>query len=216
MNIWYKSSALAFIATGVSYLVAVLAGWVNIVDPLEVVTVFFSYMSVIQAVDERRANYVTGIIGTLLYSLLFYKWEMYAVAAFNLYLVGSQAYGWWRWGSDDQTRPISTVKGVRGWSAYAVLGAVVWLLLSGVNSYFDYSPSGLEIFIVVASSVAQFLLDNKKKETWVAWGLVNIVSIAFYFHGGLYLVAIQYVFFLINVFYGWFVWTIKFAWDDRI
>jgi len=76
-----------------------------------------------------------------------------------------------------------------------------------INHVFGVTITNVEIIITVLSGVAQFLLDNKKLETWGFWFIVNVLSIWFYFHGGLYLVGFQYIFFLMNTIYGFWMWN---------
>ena len=64
----------------------------------------------------------------------------------------------------------------------------------------------IDVGLAVASGVAQFMLDNKKIETWTVWAGINIVSIPFFIYSGLTLVAFQYVFFLINTFIARKAW----------
>ncbi len=61
--------------------------------------------------------------------------------------------------------------------------------------------------VMAGSILAQFLLDNKKMETWLIWTIVNVFAIYTYVNAGLSLVAFQYVFFLLNAFYGLWVWN---------
>ncbi len=60
--------------------------------------------------------------------------------------------------------------------------------------------------ILILTMLAQFLLDNKKIETWAVWAVVNVLAIWTYSEAGLPLVAFQYFFFLINTLYGWQQW----------
>lgn len=166
---------------------------------------FTSYMCTFMCVHQTRWNYPIGVLTTFLYSWLFYQWEMYGVAVFNLYLVFSLTYGWFRWGPDENTRPVTSVHGW-WWLGYMAICAGIYSLLMFVNWYFNVSMTMTEIYIVVLSGVAQILLDNKKIETWSIWIVVNVLSIYFYFQGELYLVAFQYLFFLGNAFYGFFKW----------
>lgn len=60
--------------------------------------------------------------------------------------------------------------------------------------------------ILVLSLLAQLLLDNKRIETWFVWVLVNLIAIYTYFNQELFIVTLQYVFFLANTIYGWYSW----------
>ncbi len=55
--------------------------------------------------------------------------------------------------------------------------------------------------------MAQFMLDNKKLENWGVWAVMNCFAIYTYFAAGLALVGFQYIFFLLNVFYGYYMWN---------
>ena len=156
-------------------------------------------------VYQTRWNYPVGVVTTFLYSWLFFEAKMYAVAVFNLYLVFSLAYGWFRWGPDDVTRPVSRINGPY-WLIYFAIGGAIWMLLAGVNHVFGVTITNAEIAITVLSGVAQFMLDNKKIENWIIWAVVNVLSIWFYFQGELYLVALQYIFFLFNTAFGFARW----------
>lgn len=206
-NIWSFPVLAAGILTAASYGAAVAAGWAEAgsLSYLEVFAVFTSYVCTIMCVYQTRWNYPIGVLTTFLYSWLFFRWEMYAVAVFNLYLVFSLTYGWFRWGPDERTKPVSSIRGA-WWLGYAAIGLAIWGMLLGVNAAFNASITGTEIAITVLSGVAQFMLDNKKLENWLIWACVNVLSIWFYFHGGLYLVALQYLFFLLNTAYGFYMW----------
>lgn len=215
MNIWKNSIFVAIFATLGSYFIGYAFGWFNpgtLNVPtirglvfLEIAAVFTSYMCTFMCVHQTRWNYPIGVLTTFLYSWLFYQWGMYGVAIFNLYLVFSLIYGWFRWGSDGKTLPVTSVDG-KWWFGYAGLGLGIWALLMVVNMFVPVPITPIEAAIVILSGVAQFLLDNKKIETWFFWIAVNILSIYFYFQGGLYLVTFQYLFFLGNAFYGWTKW----------
>ncbi len=206
-NVWLIPTIAGISLTAASYGAAIAAGWASFesLSTLEVLAVFTSYVCTIMCVYQTRWNYPVGVVTTFLYSWLFFRWEMYAVALFNLYLVFSLAYGWFRWGPDSDTRPVSRIKGL-WWGGYVAIGAGIWALLLGVNLAFGVSITTVEIIITVLSGVAQFMLDNKKIENWLVWAGVNVLSIWFYFEGALYLVALQYVFFLFNTAFGFAKW----------
>ena len=200
-------AAIAVVLTGLSYLVADWAGWAKLdaINWLEAFAVFTSYVCTWLCVHQTRWNYPIGIVTTFAYSILFWQFELYAVSIFNAYLVFSLAYGYWRWGSDEDTRPVTLVN-AWGYVGYIALAFVIYGLLWIINTIFGHEMGAVDIAIAIGSGVAQFLLDNKKLETWIVWIVVDIVSIWLYFQTGLFVVAFQYVFFLLNAFYGFFEW----------
>lgn len=198
---------IAFVLTGFSYFVADWAGWaeLNAVNWLEAFAVFTSYVCTWLCVHQTRWNYPVGIVTTAAYSLLFWQFELLSLALFNLYLVFSLAYGYWRWGSDTDTRPVTNIQGV-WWLGYVGLAAGIYGLLWIINTVMSNEMGLLDVGLAVASGVAQFMLDNKKLPNWILWILIDIVSIWLYFQTGLFVVAFQYVFFLLNAFYGFYEW----------
>lgn len=214
-NKYFDSFFLGTVLMCATYFIAMIFGWI---DPakimanenheiLEIFAVYTSYICTLLCVMQSRWNYPIGIITTAAYSYLFFQWNLPSVAWFNLYLVGSLTYGWFRWRSDDETLPVSLVFEKPFWYlGYVALGLAVYCFLIVVNNYFGYETTALDAGIAVFSGVAQFLLDNKKLETWLVWIVVNVLSIKFYFSEGLYLVTIQYIYFLGNAFIGAWFW----------
>ena len=204
-----ESIVLAVVLTALSYAVGLYAGWITELNWLEVFAVFTSYSCTWLCTRQSRWNYPIGVVTTAAYSLLFWQWDMPALAIFNLYLVGSLAYGWFRWGDDTKTRPVTRISLIwyTGYGAVAV--AILAMFLYANHLFNPTGISGLnpiDVGLAVASGVAQLMLDNKKLENWTVWALINIVSIPFFMQCGLTLVAFQYVFFLANTAIGHVVW----------
>lgn len=211
------SSVVGVVLTVLSWLIARGLGFEVSLTPLEVLAVMTSYSCTYLATVESRLNYPVGVVTTFLYSWLFFISGLYAVALFNLYLVFSLVYGWFRWGPDGPlTRPVTDFGYRSRWPAiYALIAVAVYALLAAVNWFFGFSMSGVDVAVAVLSGVAQFMLDNKHRQTWVLWASVNVFSIWLYATSGLQLVAAQYVFFLMNTVLGYLLWTRSMRGDAR-
>lgn len=205
----FESIHLAVVLTAVSYIVGLQAGWITELNWLEVFAVFTSYSCTWLCTRQSRWNYPIGVITTAAYSLLFYQWGMLALAIFNLYLVFSLIYGWFRWGSDDNTRPVTRIP-LKWYTGYGAIGLAILGLFLLANVLFN--PAGLsalnpiDVGLAVASGIAQLMLDNKKLENWTLWAVIDVVSIPFFIHSGLTLAAFQYIFFLGNTIIGHVQW----------
>jgi nicotinamide mononucleotide transporter len=123
----------------------------------------------------------------------------------NAYLTPTLIYGWIRWRADVRTRPVTRVA-LRWIPVYVLVtgtafaGAVYFVTLAGGT--FAVADS----IILVGTILAQFLMDNKKIESWVVWIIVNLLAIWAYFGAGLAIAGLQYVFFLGNAVWALTVW----------
>lgn len=197
----------AALLTTVSYGLGVAVGWISEINWLEAVAVATSYASTALCIVQRRFNYIIGAVSTALYAALFYRHGLVASAFLNVYLTPQLAYGWFRWRRDDQTRPVTWLIADKRWVP-AYLGVTVaayacgaWLVgvLNGQLAWADAA-------ILAGSILAQFLLDNKRIETWLIWIGVNIIAVWTYVTAGLILAGVQYVIFIGTAILGFAAW----------
>lgn len=185
-----------------------LAAWLGAdvsITGLESFAVFTSYACTYLAVRQRRVNYVVGMTSTIAYAVLFHRQGLVASAVLNVYLTPTLVYGWFRWHRDARTRPVTNVTW-RALPAYAAVTAVAYVGALVVINALDGQLAAWDAVILVGSVFAQFLLDNKKLQTWMVWAVVNVIAIYVYATTGLALAAAQYVCFLLNTVYGHFSW----------
>lgn len=200
-----QAAVIGVFLTALSYVVAVQAGWVESLNSLEVFAVFTSYACTFLCVMERRINYPIGAISCFSYTFLFISFELYASAIINAYLTIALVYGWFRWKSDSDTRPVTHVS-LKWVPVYVAVTAVFYFVAATLVGAVGGSLAATDTVVLVGSMLAQFLLDNKKIENWVVWMVVNVFAIYTYATAGLPLAAFQYVFFLLNAFLGLYVW----------
>lgn len=196
---------VAALLTGSSYAIGFALGWISAIDPLEAFAVFTSYVCTYLCVKQRRFNYVIGAMSTLAYCILFWRESLYASMILNAYLTPTLVYGWFRWRADRDTRPVTRVE-LRWVPAYAIVtlaaGAGAFALVTIAGGSFAIADS----IILVGTMLAQFLMDNKKLESWVVWLLVDLVAIWVYFSSGLAIAGLQFVFFLGNAVWAFVAW----------
>jgi nicotinamide mononucleotide transporter len=188
-----------------SYVIGLYMGWINTLNLVEMLAVFTSFTCTYLTVVQSRTNYYWGVVSVALYSYLFWEQGLFGSMLLNVYLVPTLIWGWFRWGNDEKTRAVEFVK-LYWWPVYIALTVIVWFLMRELSAYYGGTLTGPDSFILAASILAQFLLDQKKPETWVVWLVVNVVAIKLYFDAGLFLVAMQYVVFLLNTGFGAVMW----------
>ena len=203
-----QSLGIGMVLTLGTFIIGLQVGWIEKMDWLQAGAVLTGYSSVYMCVFQSRWNYPMGVITTFLYSWFYWTADVPApaLAIFNLYMVFSLMFGYWRWGPDGKPIPVTSLPmtWVPAYVGYGVfIGALLWIAVQ-----FGAVISPLESAIVIGSGVAQLLLDNKRIETWYVWMVVNIASIYFYWDATWYLVMFQYVFLLANVFWGYRQWKL--------
>lgn len=200
------SCAVGVVLTGLSYATGIVFGWTSAhLNWLEVFAVFTSYSSTYLCVVERRANYPIGAISSAAYAYLFLQSGLFSSAVLNAYLVPTLIYGWLRWRKDSNTRPVTHLK-IKMIPVYLAIAGVGYAGAAMLSQHLGGAMAWTDAMILAGTILAQFLLDNKKLENWAAWAIVNAFAIYTYLQAGLFLVALQYVFFLGNTAYGYVVW----------
>lgn len=195
---------LATIITGL-LLLAQAALTPNPINIYETLAVYFSFWCTWLCTRQVRFNYILAVFSTALLSFTFWQAQLYGSMALNLYLIPTVIYGWFIWGKDTTTKPVEHVK-LPMLSVYLLFTGLTWLGAYLIITRFGGQMVALDGWLLVDTVLAQYLLDRKKIETWLIWMLVNIVSVYVYFESGLYLLAAQFAFFLLNAVYAWFQW----------
>lgn len=84
-----------------------------------------------------------------------------------------------------------------------VLGIIsVNLWLGGTNDSMPFMDS----LTTVTAIIAQILMITRYREQWIFWVAVDIASIVLWASIGNYYMVIQYVFWTLNCFYGYYKW----------
>lgn len=201
----FQGVIIGIALTVLSYGVGLGMGWITTLSLLEAFAVFTSYVCTFLCVMERRVNYPIGAISTAAYCVLFYQYGLVASMAINAFLAVYLIYGWIRWKSDEDTRPITRMS-IKDWILTVAVAGTGYLVIVGLATAFGGTLAWTDSVIFAGTILAQFMLDNKKLENWGIWALVNVFAIYTYGTAGLTLVAFQYIFFLANTAYGFWTW----------
>jgi nicotinamide mononucleotide transporter len=203
---------------------------------LEAIAAFFGILSVWYAKKEKIAVYPTGIISTLIYIYICFRFLLYGDMIVNTYYTLMSIYGWYMWARINDkkqhieiTRTTSSDKlktfGIFAFTSIFVIFVYRYYnvmpndlgfsesitfafdnLTSGNLEQFRKATPFLDTFTTGIFFAAMWLMANKKIEHWSFWIIGNIVSIPLYFVKGLGFTGIQYSIFLILAIYGLKEW----------
>jgi nicotinamide mononucleotide transporter len=157
-------------------------------------------LSILLAGCNSVHTWWTGIIGCVLFGVVFFSAKLYADVTLQAFFVVTSLAGWWTWLPGERgeelpvrlTRP-SVVVGLLATGA-VVAATYGWLLHRFTDAYAPFPDS-----VVLAFSVlGQFLLMGRRYETWWCWLLVNTIAVPLYISRGLQVTAVLYAVFWIN------------------
>jgi nicotinamide mononucleotide transporter len=175
--------------------------------PLEIFATVTSALCVFLAGKRKVINYPIGIVGTIAFFFFFWNVGLYSSAILQVFFTAVQFYGWWYWLKGNKGTPPPITRANRNWliggGVAAIVGAYALSLITGA---FNANMAFADAVIFGLSVVAQFFMDRKKLESWLVWGVVNVLSIYVYGSQGLVLTTVLYVAFLVHAGYGWWQW----------
>jgi nicotinamide mononucleotide transporter len=177
---------------------------------LELIAVSFGIASVIFAKNENILVFPTGIISTILYIIICYKFILYGDMLINIYYTLMSVYGWYVWSFKVSGMNIVITiskKDDVAKSVFIFLSTIV--IISSIYFYFDRMRNVTEYLDTFTSAIfftAMWLMANKKIEHWIFWIIGNLISIPLYFVKGLGFSSIQFTIFLILAIIGYMEW----------
>ena len=141
-------------------------------------------------------NFPVGIVSCLAYLVFFSRDRLYAEAGLQVVFVLLGVHGWVAWARGRaETSPVRRVP-LGELTVLAVAFPVVWLGLVRVLVYFGGASPVLDGFAAALSLAAQWLLNRRLIETWLAWIVVDVVSVYLFWSREMYLTAGLYAVFL--------------------
>lgn len=176
---------------------------------LEVFANIFNLISVFLANRNSVHTWWIGIIGGVLYGVMFYEVKLYADVILQVFFILTNLYGWWAWlhgGAERKELPITRIA-VKSLILFALL-AIVLTIGHGflLHTMTDASFPFIDSTVLVLSIIAQFLLMRRKLESWIFWIIVDAIAVPLYGAKGLYLTSAIYFLFLLNAAWGLINW----------
>lgn len=188
-------------------------------------TTWYEYVAVIAGVlsvwYSRKENilvYPIGLINTIPYIYLSFKFHLPGEGSVNFYYTVMSIYGWWLWSKKD-TKSSATILHItysnkKEWLQQIMFFVAMYLvyyfaLTLAKKYFFEGAIPWADSFATASAFTAMWLMAKKKVESWWWWIATNIASIPLYFTKTLVLSSLQYVVFLILAVAGLLTWMKK-------
>jgi nicotinamide mononucleotide transporter len=210
-----------------SFLEQFISGLKN-TTPLEFIAVIAGILSVWFSKKENILVYPVGLVNTIIYVYLSFKYQLIGESSVNFYYTVMSIYGWWLWmRKDTANQPLLHVTFSSGkeWSIQLLVFAVLYGVIFGVLSYLKkaFYPGVIpwaDGFATATAFTGMWLMTRKKVESWWWWILTNIASAPLYFVKGLVFSSVLYVVLLLLAVLGLLEWRqranrsrVNFSWE---
>ena len=183
----------------------------NKTSVIETFAVFFGLLSVWYAKKEIIWLYPTGIVSIIIYINLTFQHKLYGDMGIQVYYLIMSIYGWYFWimGKGAQVPvPISKNNDNENLIVFLLfLGS--FLFIRFVLELTDSNVPGWDALTSALAIAGMWLMARKKIEHWIAWIIVDIISVPLYLYKGLPFTSFQFLLFTILAVWGYLTWNIK-------
>lgn len=161
-------------------------------------------------IREIHWGWPLAILSSVLYCGVFWRSRLYADASLQIFFAVIAFWGWTQWlrGRRGDGAPLAIARlSWRGRAIAAALTLLLWPAIGGFLHHFtDSDVPWWDAFPTALSLVGQFLLGRKFIENWLAWLVVNLVSVGLFAYKGLWLTVLLYLLFAVLSLVGWRAW----------
>ena len=178
---------------------------------LEIVAVIFGFLSVWFSKQNKIWVFPTGMISTLIFVYLLFKWELLGDMLINGYYFIMSIYGWYIWTRKvDKTHvnQISTTT-FKEKKISIVLFIAALLFVFIVYQKFDKWTSWIAYLDTITTAiffVAMWLMAKRKIENWIFWIVGDLISVPLYLYKGFTFTSFQYFGFTFIAIFGYLAW----------
>ena len=178
---------------------------------LEIVAVIFGFLSVWFSKQNKIWVFPTGIISTLIFVYLLFKWELLGDMLINGYYFIMSIYGWYIWTRKvDKTHvnQISTTT-FKEKKISIVLFIAALLFVFIIYQKFDKWTSWVAYIDTITTAiffVGMWLMAKRKIENWIFWIVGDLISVPLYLYKGFTFTSFQYFGFTFIAIFGYLAW----------
>jgi len=178
---------------------------------LEIIAVLFGLLSVLFSKKNNALVFPTGIVSTLIFVYLLFKWGLLGDMMINAYYFIMSVYGWYIWtkkaNNNSTTQISSTTLKEKKQSVLIFVATLIFVF--GIYTYFGkwtHWTAYIDTFTTAIFFVGMWLMAKRKIENWLYWIVGDLISIPLYFYKGFTFTSFQYLVFTIVAVLGYLAW----------
>ena len=178
---------------------------------LELIGVFFGFLSVWFSKQDNILVFPTGIISTAIFVYILLVNDLLGDMMINAYYFAMSVYGWFIWTrkvDDAHFIPITimtkkeTQRAVLLFIASMIFVVAVYQFSSKWGEWYVY----IDVLTTGIFFVGMWLMAKKKVENWIFWIVGDLISVPLYIFKGLLFTSFQYLIFTLIAYYGYQAW----------
>jgi len=181
---------------------------------LEYLAIFSGIASVWFSRLENIWVYPVGLISTVSYVYISFKYHLLGEASVNLYYTAMSIYGWILWAKRDQQHEHVvkiTFSSARDWRDQLLFFAAFYVSIFVALTFLKQNffpgtiPAG-DAFASATAFTGMWLMARKKVESWYWWLATNCASVPLYFIKGLTFTSVFYIVLFVMAVFGLIEW----------
>lgn len=178
---------------------------------LEIIAVVFAVVSVLYSKKNNIKVYPTGIVSTLIFVYLLYKWELFGDMIINVYYFVMSVYGWYLWSkpSEDREELKITRTNISDYKISTLIFIFSSIFVTLVYFFFEKFGvwwSYVDIFTTGLFFVGMYLLAKRKVEHWIFLIIGDIISVPLYYYKGYTITGMLYIAYTVIAVFGYLEW----------
>lgn len=188
---------------------------------LEFTGTILNLICVILVARRNIWTWPVGLVGVILFGVLFYQINLYADFFEQIYYFITGIVGWYMWSRtrqiDADDKKVAVIKNTFKTNMLWVAGIIVFSALASWALFNIHAwlpalfpePASLPIIdatTTVMSFAAQLLMMQRRIENWYLWIVVDVIAVWLYWYKEVPFISFLYLVFLFNAFYGLWQW----------
>ncbi|MGW9684250.1 nicotinamide riboside transporter PnuC [Flagellimonas sp. 2504JD1-5] len=178
---------------------------------LEMIGVFFGFLSVWYSKRENILVFPTGIISTGIFVYILLVYGLLGDMLINAYYFIMSVIGWHLWTRKvDETHFVPITKATENekkWAVFLFMGTIVFVgVVYFAADKFNTWTAYVDTVTTAIFFVGMWLMAKKKLENWIFWIIGDVISVPLYLYKGLVFSSFQYFLFTIIAIYGYSAW----------
>ena len=181
---------------------------------ITVCAVISGILYIILAAKENVWCWLAASISVCLYMYINYDLGYYSQAALQIFYLFMAIYGYVMWNKLDPER-------IKEWSAkkhlfIIFIGAIITFIIGFILTEYveDSEQPILDSLTTVFSVFASYMVAKKVLGNWLYWIVIDSLIIYLYYIQGEFILALQFLVYIIIAVYGYFSWIQRMKTND--